>query len=143
DYASGTNNPNGGVTNHTFNELFPFNHYYLGSMDLVGRQNIEDINCHLFLYPTNWITLWGQYHHFTLASARDALYNSAGAVEVVDSTGKSGRNVGDEVHLLANIHMTNHQDFMVGYAKLFAGDFLKSADHGDSSLFYAMYTFRW
>jgi len=60
DYAGGNNRPNGGEYN-TFNQLFPFGHYYLGWADLVGRQNIHDANAHLFMYPTNWMTIRRRY----------------------------------------------------------------------------------
>ena len=53
---------------HTFNQLFPFGHYYLGWIDQVGRQNIHDLNFHLYLYPTKWLTTWLQFHSFWLAS---------------------------------------------------------------------------
>ena len=75
DYASGGNPTSG--TAHTFNQLFPFGHYYLGWVDQVGRQNIHDLNFHLYLYPTKWLTTWLQFHSFWLADDRDALYNAA------------------------------------------------------------------
>jgi hypothetical protein len=144
DYASGDNDPNKGGTFSTFNQLFPFGHYYLGSMDLVGRQNIHDINCHLWLYPTKWITIWSMYHHFELDQAKDALYNSAGNVERRDPTGRAGTDVGDEIHFLANFHLSNHSDVLVGYAHLFSGPFIKQTGPGqDSELYYVQYCFRW
>ncbi|MGH7140038.1 MAG: alginate export family protein, partial [Pirellulales bacterium] len=45
DYASGSSNPNGSMYT-TFNQLFPFGHYYLGWADVAGRQNINDVNLH-------------------------------------------------------------------------------------------------
>ena len=83
DYASGDADPNEGDYN-TFNQLYPFGHYYLGWLDLVGRQNIHDVNGHLILYPSPWITMVIQYHHFWLNQSRDALYNAGG---VADSPG--------------------------------------------------------
>src|SRR5262249_17890343 len=40
DYASGTQDPTVNGRSQTFNQLFPFGHYYFGWLDLVGRQNI-------------------------------------------------------------------------------------------------------
>ena len=77
DCASGDDEPGRGRY-ATFNQLFPFGHYYLGWIDLVGRQNIQDFNLHLYLYPDEWITVWTQYHCFQLDQPRDALYNAAG-----------------------------------------------------------------
>ncbi len=90
DYASGDPNPGSGV-HRTFNQLFPFGHYYFGMMDLVGRQNINDIHTELSFFPVKWWTVWAQYHVLRLDSPRDALYNAAGAATRVDPTG-AGRH---------------------------------------------------
>jgi hypothetical protein len=147
DYASGDHSPNSG-TYTTFNQLFPFGHYYLGWIDLVGRQNITDANAHLFLYPTNWITFWGQFHHFELVSSKDALYNTAGVAYRRDPTGAAGRNVGNEMDFILNFHLDNHNDFMVGYLYMFAGKFVEKtaptpAAAADPRTFYFLYSFRW
>jgi Alginate export len=143
DYASGDRSPNANDYN-TFNQLYPFGHYYFGFLDLVGRQNIQDLNAHVYLYPTKWITLNGQYHHFRLDSAQDALY-SAGAVPLrIDPTGAAGKDVGNEIDLLANIHLGAHSDVLVGWSKLWAGDFIRSTGSGrNPELFYLMYNVRW
>jgi hypothetical protein len=143
EFASGTQNP-ASETNSTFNQLFPFGHYYFGSIDLVGRQNIHDLLAVLWLQPQYWLTLCGQYHHFELAAAKDALYSSGGVAERRDITGKAGTNVGDEIHFFANIHLTTHSDFFIGYAHLFPGPFIQNTGSPlQSDLFYTMYTFRW
>ena len=66
-----------------------------------------------------------QYHNFTLAESRDFLYNAAGRSTRRSSSGAAGRDVGDEIDFLANFHLSQHQDVLVGYSKLFAGDFIK------------------
>ena len=143
DYASGDSNPNAGDA-HTFNQLYPFGHYYLGWIDLVGRQNIHDLNAHLFLYPSNWITLWLQYHHFRLAESRDALYNAGGVAIRSDPTGAAGNNVGDEVDVVVNFHLSHNSDVLVGYSHLFGGSFLtNTAGPDNASLFYLMFQQRW
>lgn len=146
DYASGDGNPNDGQY-HTFNQLFPFGHFYLGWIDLVGRQNIHDINAHLYLYPTNWVTLWFQYHHFWLAQSSDALYNAAGNAIRRSPTGAAGNEVGQELDVVANFHITKTSDIMVGYSRLFGGEFLKNTAGpnraSDADLLYIIYSFRW
>lgn len=143
DYASGDRSPNANDYN-TFNQLFPFGHYYLGFQDFVGRQNIQDLNAHLYLYPTKWITLNAQWHHFRLDSANDALYNAGGAPSRISPTGAAGKNVGNEIDLLANFHVGPHSDVLVGWSKLFAGDFIRQTGSGrDPELLYLMYNFRW
>jgi hypothetical protein len=144
DYASGDQTPNEGDFN-TFNQLFPFGHYYLGWLDFVGRQNIHDLNAHLYVYPTKWITVNLQYHHFELASRHDALYNAGGTAIRRDPTGAAGRNVGNELDLIVNFHLTRRSDLLIGYSYLWAGRFLEQTGPGqdDPSLFYVMYNFRW
>jgi hypothetical protein len=125
DYASGDKNPNDGQSN-TFNQLFPFGHYYLGFLDRVGRQNIHDFNAQFTLHPQPWFTFIAQYHRFFLANAHDALYNAAGVAYRRDPTGQAGTDVGDELDLRFNIHVNRHQDVLLGYSKLWAGDFIKN-----------------
>ena len=59
DFASGDHNPGTTDTHGTFNQLFPFGHYYFGFLDLVGRQNIEDLNFQAVVWPTKWIHMLG------------------------------------------------------------------------------------
>jgi hypothetical protein len=143
DYASGDQNPGTGV-HGTFNQLFPFGHAYFGYIDVVGRDNINDYNCQFSLYPTKWMTTWIQYHVFRLDSPKDALYNAAGTAIRQDKTGQAGVNVGDEVDLLFNFHLSNHQDLFLSYSHLYAGDFIKKTGPGLSPDYtYLMYSFRW
>ena len=88
-FASGDHNP-GRDHFGTFNQLFPNAHAWFGWTDLVGRQNITDISLYNYVFPTKWILLGTQYHILRLDSARDALYNGAGAVVRSDPTGRAG-----------------------------------------------------
>ena len=147
DYASGDGDPGRGQYN-TFDQLFPFGHYYFGWLDLVGRQNIHDLNANLYLYPSKWVTVWMQAHHFALDQSRDALYNAAGAAIRRDATGASGKNVGDELDLILNFHLTRRADLLTGYSYLFAGDFLRKTNGAsnktaDASFVYLSYSYRW
>ena len=144
DFASGTRN-HGDTTNtsNTFNQLFPFGHYYLGFVDRVGRQNIHDFNAQMTFHPQQWLTIITQYHRFYLANKTDALYNAAGVASAQDSNGLSGSHVGDEMDLRFNIHVNRHQDVLLGYSKLWAGEFLKAKKPGVSpDLFYVQYSVR-
>lgn len=142
DFASGDNNLTDG-SRTTFNQLFPFGNYYLGWIDRVGRQNIHDFNAQLNLHPLTWTHFTAQYHRFYLANKRDFLYNAAGAATLRDATGQSGSYVGDEIDFRFNIHVDRHGDVLIGYSKLFAGDFLKArAPRISPDLFYVQYNFR-
>ena len=146
DFASGSDH--GVDQGGTFNTLFPFNHFYLGFIDLVGRQNIEDLNPHLTFFPANWITCDLQAHFFYLDSGKDALYNKAGVVERVSPKGNAGVHVGDELDYLTNFHLGNHSDILVGYSILFSGEFIRKtaptpAAAGNAQLLYLQYSFKW
>ncbi len=143
DWASGDHNPGSGDYG-TFNQLFPFGHYYFGALDLVGRQNIDDLNMQLAFFPTKWMQTVVQYHVFRLDSSKDFLYNAAGKETRHDPTGKAGTDVGDEIDLAANFHLSRHQDVFLGYSKLFSGDFIrKTGPNVSPELFYLQYSFRW
>lgn len=146
NYTSGDDAPNRG-NYHTFNQLFPFLQYYMGWVDAVGRQNNLDLNLRCYLYPTNWITLWLQYHHFWLDSASDALYGPNGAAVRRDPTGRSGTDVGQKIELLGNVHLSKRADLYFGYTYFWAGEFLRNtsiADTGnDSSVVYGGLSLRW
>jgi hypothetical protein len=144
DFASGDDSPGRTDTHGTFNQLFPFGHYYFGFLDLVGRQNIRDLNFQTVAWPTKWVTCVAQYHIFELDSSKDALYGPASQVLRVDPTGRAGRTVGNELDLWTNFHLTQNQDIWVGWSKLYEGSFLKKTGFGPSpELFYLQYSFRW
>jgi hypothetical protein len=142
DFASGDNNLTDGDRT-TFNQLFPFGNYYMGWIDRVGRQNIHDFNAQLNLHPAPWANFTAQYHRFYLANKQDFLYNAAGAATLRDPTGQAGSYVGDEIDFRFNINVDRHHNVLVGYSKLFAGDFLKAtAPRVSPDLFYVQYNLR-
>ena len=143
EYASGDKNPNAGTAN-TFQQLFPFGHYYFGGTDQVGRQNIHDVNGQFVLYPTNWITFLTQYHVLRLDSAFDALYNAAGNAIRRDPTGKAGTDVGEVLNFVVNFHLDKHQDVLLQWTHLYAGQFIrKTGSPGDLNSVYLQYSYRW
>ncbi len=143
DFASGSHNPGHGDYG-TFNQLFPNGHNYFGWTDLIGRQNIDDINLQTWFYPAKWVALGAQYHVLRLDAAKDALYNAAGAVERVDPTGKSGTDVGDVLTGIANFHLSMHSDILLQYSHLYSGAYIRNTGSGFSpDFFFLQYTFRW
>ncbi|HEY7154629.1 MAG TPA: alginate export family protein [Gemmataceae bacterium] len=145
DHASGQPGPPGSTSTHqTFNQLFPFGHYYFGMTDLIGRQNINDFHVDLSFFPLKWWTVWAQYHVLRLDSPFDALYSSAGVVERIDPTGKAGINVGEVFTIINNFTIDLHQSVFIQYSHLYAGDFLHRTGNGRSpDILWAMYSFRW
>jgi hypothetical protein len=141
DYASGDDN---GGRGETFNQLFPFGHFYMGFLDYVGRQNIDDLNMQFSFNPTKWITVLTQAHFFYLPAPRDALYSASGQVLRIDPTGSSGRHVGNEIDFFVNFHLSMHSDIWVGYSKMFAGEFIRNTGPDVSpELLYLQYSYKW
>jgi hypothetical protein len=145
DWASGSRNPGAGGVHGTFNQLFPWGHLYFGYLDLVGRQNIDDVNAQFAFFPTRWIQMTVQNHVFHLASPRDALYNAYGTPIRQSPEGTAGTYVGDEIDYTTNIHIDVHNDIYFGYSKLFAGEFIHrtACPQTGPSLFYLQYSFKW
>jgi hypothetical protein len=142
DFASGSDH--GVFQGGTFNQLFPFGHFYFGFIDDVGRQNIQDLNLHAYIWPTKWILSGLQAHFFYLDSSRDALYSAGGAVERSSPTGNAGKHVGEELDFTTNFHLTFHQDILVGYSVLFPGEFLRKTGPSETAqLFYVQYSYKW
>jgi hypothetical protein len=150
DWAQGDPHPGVGSVHRTFNQLFPFGHYYFGGIDLIGRQNIRDLNMVAWLNPTKWITVGVQYHILHLDSPKDALYNASGVailgtnlVGPAKAVNGEATGVGDELVLITNFHLSNHQDLFFQYCKLYAGNFLTENGRGSPSLFALCYSFKW
>jgi hypothetical protein len=145
DWASGDANPSNGV-HGTFNQLFPWGHRYFGFMDLVGRENIRDLNLQANVSPsekTN-LTLW--YHIFHLAQARDALYNAFGTPIRISPTGAAGTYVGQELDLLFQVVVNPRADVLFGYSYFFAGTFVKATNppgvSGNADFYYSQWSWR-
>ena len=149
DYASGDQNPNAAGTDHeTFNTLFPFGHQYFGSLDIIGRQNIEDYHFELGMFPTDWCRITAGYHVLNLDSAKDALYNPSGSVVRQDKTGAAGTDVGDAFTVAVQFHIDDHNTFLIQYSELLVGSFIQKTAINNAAAqnmhsLWAQYTFKW
>jgi hypothetical protein len=147
DYASGTQHRDDPTsTFETFNQPFPAGHTYLGYLDEVGRANIHDLNFQESVYPAKWITSWLQYHIFRLDQAGDALYGSEPGLSTVrfDPTRTAGTNVGQELDFVTEFHLGRHTTFILGYSKIFSGDFItETGPKTNPEMFYMQYYIRW
>jgi hypothetical protein len=146
DFASGTANPGGTGTFATFNQLFPFGHYYFGYLDEIGRENIRDLNFQATAFPVKWITALAQFHIFTLDEPRSPLFGTAPGYPIVrsDPTGRAGIDVGQELDLYLNMQLSRHSSLLLGYSKLFSAGFIdKTGPAVSPELYYLQYTLRW
>ncbi len=146
DWASGDGDP-GDSRSTTFNQLYPFGHYYLGWLDVAGRQNIRDANVQFIVYPRPWVTLWLQYHHLWLDAAADALYNAGGSAIRRDASGGSGANVGGDADVVVNLHVDAQSDVLLAWAQTQAGTFMTDTAGPSAAAsgrtFSLIYNFRW
>jgi hypothetical protein len=148
DYASGDPHPGTGAVHRTFDQLFPFGHTYFDSLDIIGRQNINDAHVDFAIFPAPWVRITAGYHYLTLDSAKDALYNSTGSVVRSDPTGKAGTDVGNAINATIQFHIDYHQMVNVSYGHLFSGPFIEktavnAAAAKDLESLWVTYSFKW
>jgi Alginate export len=140
NYASGTKNPAGRDWN-TFDQLYPSNHDKFGFADQVGRRNLVQFRVGVQEEPTkNW-KLKQTLEGYWLATSHDNFYASSGAIAVPAHPGASP-HIGNELDLAAEYQWGEGLSFGFGYARLFAGQFLKSTTPGhDYSYPYAYFEY--
>jgi hypothetical protein len=128
NYASGTRNPAGREWN-TFDQLYPSNHDKYGFADQVGRRNLVQLRVGAEEELTRRWKLKETFEEFWLATSNDNFYASSGAIAVLAHPGAS-RHIGDELDLVAEYELNGGLNFGFGYARLFAGQFLKTTTSG-------------
>lgn len=122
DYASGDHSAGGNV--QTFDPLFPLGHAYFGIMDIVGRQNVIDVNPSLTLHPLSGTTLQLSGHVFRRAQREDALYNAGGMVVRPGASGTS-LDVGAEIDVVLSQRFGRHVTADLGYGHFFPSSFIE------------------
>ena len=129
NYASGTNDPTGRRWS-TFDQIYPSNHDKLGFDDQVGWRNIKQVRGGVSeAFGKKW-TFTETYENFWLASGRDALYASSGAIIAQALDGAAGRHVGQEVDVWAKWGWKKVIELGFGYARFLAGAYLTRTTPG-------------
>jgi hypothetical protein len=128
NYASGTKNPAGCDWN-TFDQLYPSNHDKYGFTDQVGRRNLAQFRVGVEENVTKKWILKQAFEGFWLVTSHDNFYASSGAIAVPAHPGAS-RHIGNELDLIAEYQLNKGLSFGFGYARLFAGQFLKTTTQG-------------
>ena len=142
-WASGNRAP-GDSIHGTFNQLFRTPHRDLGWMDMVGGQNIEDLNFRLSMTPQPTLEFIFWWHIYHLQQARDALYDASGTAIRQDPTGAAGRDVGSEADLALRWTFRPRADVLFGYSHLFPGRFLLDTPGGAAGrdFYYTQFSLR-
>jgi hypothetical protein len=128
NYASGTKNP-GGRDWNTFDQLYPSNHDKYGFTDQVGRRNLVQFRVGVEENAGKKWKFKQAFEGYWLATSNDNFYASSGAISVLAHPGAS-RHIGNEIDLVAEYQMNKGISFGFGYARLFAGQFLKTTTQG-------------
>lgn len=131
DYASGDKNPTDG-THGTFDTMYPTAHDRFGITDQFGWQNIVAWRSGATIVPHRRWSITAQYVDLWLATASDAAYNSSGGVILRDTTGKSGRHLGEEFDLYAWYEINRQVHIGTGVGHLLPGEFITRAGKGAS-----------
>ncbi len=138
DLASGDKDP-ADNKKQTFHQLFPLAHPYFGWADQVARQNIRAATLSLTLRPHARFSVKAQALGFSLAQAKDAFYNAAGAAVRRSTTGAAGKELGSEIDAEVTFNFNVHLSVMLGYARFMPGDFIKKTGLAEThNLFYVM-----
>jgi len=123
-YASGDHNPKDGKY-ETFDGVFGAIDAYYGRMNFFSWMNLHDYQLSLSCSPVPRSRVSLDCHCFRLDSARDSWYWCSGRPARTDATGKAGRDLGQEVDLIARYNCTRHLELMAGYARFLPGTFMK------------------
>src|SRR5579883_2367099 len=129
DYASGDRNPADRLRG-TFDTMYPTAHDRLGITDQFGWQNIVVWRGGATFFPHRRWSVTGQYVNLWLASARDGVYNSSGGLIVADTSGRSGRHIGEEFDVYTWYEVNRQVHVGAGLGHLASGEFLGKVARG-------------
>ncbi|RFC32265.1 MAG: Alginate export [Candidatus Nitrotoga sp. SPKER] len=119
-FASGDKNPND-KKSQRFERLFGFARPWSNN-DYIQMENIHASKVRFELNPTSKLKIDFGYNWYELASATDR-WN--GGANLLDTTGKSGKNIGEEFDIRVRYPISKYIGLNVGYAYFMAGDFTK------------------
>ena len=119
-YASGDKNPNDS-TSQRFERLFGF-FRPLSHSNLIVMENFQANKLRGEFNPTVSLKVDFGYSWYKLASATDRWT----VPNLRDTTGKSGKDIGQEIDVRAQFPVTKYLSMVIGYSYFMAGDFAKA-----------------
>lgn len=126
--ASGTKNLSGNRWN-TFDQIYPSNHDKYGFADQAGRRNLEQSRAGVEETVTKRWNIRQAFEGLWLFTSGDNFYSSSGGIAVAAHPG-APRHIGNELDLTSVYEFEKGLDCGFGYARLFAGAFLRTASQG-------------
>lgn len=142
DYGSGDSDPTDNVDGG-FQNLFPTNHKFYGSMDVFSWRNIHDLGVSILAKPTKTTTVKCELHSFWLPETADAWYRANGSTTIrPSSAGRSvDDHVGEEIDLALNHALNRYVTVSGGYSHFFTGGFASATGaSSDADFGYLMIT---
>ena len=115
----------GDGTNSTYDVLVPLNHAYWGIIDNLSGQNLNDIALQGTIKPHAKLTGLAAVHWFSQVTASDNVYNVAGGPVGGLNTGK---NLGQELDLIATYAYNPNFDVQFGYSWFWYGSHFSGAN---------------
>lgn len=129
-YASGDRDPTDNRF-ETFDGVFGAIDRVYGRMNFFSWMNLQDYQLSFSCKPHPKAKLSVDYHFFRLDEPRDAWYWCSGRParsdggQRLDTSGRSGRDLGHEIDIIASYNHNKHLKFMAGYAHFFPGTFIE------------------
>lgn len=118
--------------NNTFYPLWGTAHTPYGIIDFVRLQNLRELALISSIEPTSKLKLQVEAHHYWLDSRTDSWYSGPG---LRDKTGQSGRDLGDEISLVAKYTLTKRVSLEGGVSHFLPGNYPRKAGKTDSANF--------
>ncbi|MBS1717642.1 MAG: alginate export family protein [Armatimonadetes bacterium] len=134
--ATGGGGPN---STRTFDNLYPTNHPFYGTMDLQGWRNMQELAIGADFKPCQNVTGKASYHRLWLFDAADAWYAANGVANArpggtyVDPTGGSGKDVGQEWDVEASYTYQKTLVFSAGLGYFQPGSFVRNVLKGSAA----------
>jgi hypothetical protein len=134
--------------NGTFENLFPSNHPFYGTMDLFSQRNMHIPRTSVSMKPIKNLTVTAEWLGFWMAETADFLFPEVGGGRAGNGYGRHpGFNsyVGNELDLNANWKVAPWGSLMAGYGHFFIGDYIRqtagAGGHGteDANWFYLQF----
>lgn len=120
----------------TFDNLYPTNHKFYGSSDLVGWRNMQELTLKARYKTDPSGTLLLAWHNFWLFDKSDSWYGAGGGANrrsggtFTDPTGSSGRDLGWELNIEYQRALSKGWSVSLGWAVFEPGGFVKNLAGG-------------
>ena len=116
----------------TFDDLYPDGFNGSGFLDPFAWRNLRDLSTAFEWKPVRYWRLAGELHGYWLATIQDGVYVDGGAYIHLNPHASSS-HLGMQFNTVAQYRRLAHWELAFGYARLFAGPYLREASLGVSA----------